>query len=123
MTNTNNFDQIHRDHQIAKLNILKAEKEVKKFKEELGDIVTQSGDINMKKVGHFESSFARQKEVINGLLQLISKADHLLGQNETIPKHLIEANNVIMKDAETFDKIYAELKTDFISFKNEPNLH
>ncbi|MCB0754640.1 MAG: hypothetical protein H6603_06720 [Flavobacteriales bacterium] len=116
------IDELHFEHNVWTNNMKFYYDEVKTFENRLEELVAKNSKTEVtSQIEHFQNQFIRQKEVAE---QIISKCkDHdkfLANQAKDHPiaiDHVLFADHTKLRDeVETFDKIYRELKTEFMSF-------
>lgn len=116
------IDELHFEHRLWTNNMKFYYDEVRIFENRLEELVKRNTKIEVtSQIEHFQNQFIRQKEVAQ---ELISKCgDHdkfLANQAQDHPiaiDHVLFADHTKLRDqVETFEKIYKELKAEFMSF-------
>ena len=116
------IDELHADHRLWTSNMKFYRDELTIFENRLGELVTRNAKVEVtSQIEHFQNQFIRQREVAE---EIMSKCgDHekfLVNQAINHPvaiDHVLFADHTKLRDeAETFDKIYAELKSEFMDF-------
>ena len=116
------IDELHADHRLWINNMKFYLDELNIFEKRLGEIVTRNTKVEVTaKVEQFQNQFIRQREVAE---QLISKCkDHekfLVNQAKENPiaiDHVLFADHTKLSDeAETYDKVYQDLKKEYMKF-------
>ncbi|MCF8278701.1 MAG: hypothetical protein K9J17_18385 [Flavobacteriales bacterium] len=116
------IDELHFEHRLWTNNMKFYYDEVRIFENRLEELVKRNTKVEVtSQIEHFQNQFIRQKEVAQ---ELISKCgDHdkfLANQAQDHPiaiDHVLFADHTKLRDqVETFEKIYKELKAEFMSF-------
>lgn len=116
------IDELHFEHRLWTNNMKFYKDELNIFENRLEELVSRNTKIEVTaQIEHFQNQFIRQREVAE---QLISKClDHdkfLANQAKSHPiaiDHVLFADHTKLRDeVETFEKIYAELKSEFMTF-------
>ena len=116
------IDELHFDHKLWTNNMRFYRDELTIFEHRLEELVTRNTKVEVTaQIEHFQNQFIRQREVAE---EIISKCgDHekfLVNQAITHPvaiDHVLFADHTKLRDeAETYDKLYAELKKEFTDF-------
>lgn len=116
------IDELHFEHRLWMNNMRFYYDETKIFENRLEELVQRNTKIEVTaQIEHFQNQFIRQKEVAE---QIISKCkDHdkfLANQAKDHPvaiDHVLFADHTKLRDeAETYEKIYSELKSEFTDF-------
>lgn len=116
------IDELHFEHRLWTNNMKFYYDEVCIFENRLEELVQRNTKIEVtSQIEHFQNQFIRQKEVSQ---QLVSKCgDHdkfLANQAKEHPiaiDHVLFADHTKLRDeVETFEKIYKELKAEFMDF-------
>jgi len=96
--------------------------ELTTFENRLGELmlIEKKNDVTAK-VEHFQNQFIRQREVAEELISKCKDHDKFLAhQAQEHPiaiDHVLFADHTKLRDqVETFDKIYGELKVEFVLF-------
>lgn len=94
--------------------------EVKIYEQQLEKLVTRNIKEMLPRLEHFQNSFIRQKEVLDKLRHDIRVHEHELvvavGNNQDLPNASHESHEKYREEMEIFQKLYAELKADFLKF-------
>ena len=94
--------------------------EVRIYEHQLEKLVSKNIREMLPRLEHFQNSFIRQKEVIDELLHDIKTHEHELvvavSNDQNLPSASHESHEKYREEMEIFQKIYAELKADFLSF-------
>ena len=115
------IDELHFEHKLWTSKMRFYMDELSIFENRLSELVQRNTKVEVtSEIEHFQNQFIRQREVAQ---QLISKCnDHekfLANQAKEHPvaiDHVLFADHTKLRDeAEIYDKIYAELKTEFIN--------
>ncbi len=116
------IDELHFEHRLWMNNMNFYRDEISIFENRLGDLVLRNTKTEVTaQIEHFQNQFIRQREVAE---ELISKCkDHdkfLANQAKDHPvaiDHVLFADHTKLRDeVEMFDKIYKELKGEFMRF-------
>ena len=116
------IDVLHFEHVVWMKNMQFYYDEVRVFENRLEELVSRNTKTEVtSQIEHFQNQFIGQKEVAQ---ELISKCkDHdkfLANQAKDHPiaiDHVLFADHTKLRDEmETYDKIYRELKTEYLSF-------
>ncbi len=116
------IDELHFEHRLWTNNLRFYKDELNIFENRLSELVVRNTKIEVtSKIEHFQNKFIRNKDVA---AQLISRCvDHdkfLANQAKANPiaiDHVLFADHTQLRDeVEAFEKIYGELKTEFMSF-------
>ena len=116
------IDELHFEHRLWTNNMKFYYDEVSIFENRLSELVQRNTKVEVtSQIEHFQNQFIRQKEVAQ---QLISKcSDHdkfLANQAKEHPiaiDHVLFADHTKLRDeVEMFDKIYRNLKVEFMNF-------
>ena len=115
------IDELHFEHKLWTSKMRFYMDELSIFENRLSELVQRNTKVEVtSEIEHFQNQFIRQREVAE---QLISKCnDHekfLANQAKEHPvaiDHVLFADHTKLRDeAEVYDKIYAELKTEFMN--------
>ncbi len=114
--------ELHAEHNQFISELAFAKDEIRTFLHRLEEIVTANNKLEvMQQVEHFQNQFIRHNEVIDELKSAVNHAEKKIAE-------IAEANNVatdhrktedhteLREEMATFNKIYAELKTEFNNF-------
>lgn len=116
------IDELHFEHRVWVNNMKFYLDELLIFENRLSEISVRNTKMEVtSQIEHFQNQFVRQREVAQ---QLISKCnDHekfLTNQSKEHPiaiDHVLFADHTKLRDEVTiYDKIYRELKRDFMNF-------
>lgn len=116
------IDELHFEHRVWINGMNFYYDELKTFENRLEDLVQRNTKTEVtSQIEHFQNQFIRQKEVAE---EIISKCkDHdkfLANQAKDHPiaiDHVLFADHTKLRDeVETYEKIYRELKTEFMNF-------
>ncbi|HAP70318.1 MAG TPA: hypothetical protein DCR04_11450 [Flavobacteriales bacterium] len=115
------IDELHFEHKLWTSKMRFYMDELSIFENRLSELVQRNTKVEVtSEIEHFQNQFIRQREVAE---QLISKCnDHekfLANQAKEHPvaiDHVLFADHTKLRDeAEVYDKIYSELKTEFMN--------
>ena len=115
------IDELHFEHKLWTSKMRFYMDELSIFENRLSELVQRNTKAEVtSEIEHFQNQFIRQREVAE---QLISKCnDHekfLANQAKEHPvaiDHVLFADHTKLRDeAEVYDKIYSELKTEFMN--------
>lgn len=116
------IDELHFEHRLWTNNLRFYKDELSIFENRLSELVARNTKIEViSKIEHFQNQFIRNRDVA---AQLISKCvDHdkfLANQAKAHPTaidHVLFADHAQLRDeVGAFEKIYVELKAEFMSF-------
>jgi len=116
------MDELHFEHKLWTSKMRFYMDEVSIFENRLSELVVRNTKVEVtSQIEHFQNQFIRQREVA---AEIVSKCnDHekfLVNQAKDHPiaiDHVFFADHTKLRDeAETFDKIFSELKGEFMSF-------
>ena len=115
------IDELHFEHKLWTSKMRFYMDELSIFENRLSELVQRNTKVEVtSEIEHFQNQFIRQREIAQ---QLISKCnDHekfLANQAKEHPvaiDHVLFADHTKLRDeAEVYDKIYSELKTEFMN--------
>ncbi|UYQ91030.1 hypothetical protein MKQ68_13095 [Chitinophaga horti] len=113
-----NFEELHKQHQIWKLDLLKAEKEIKSLQAELTDLSSKATSTDQKiQLEHLQNSLIRHKVVVNDKLGEITRIDKLMSEEGADSDKLLTLDHLQQEDMEQFDRLFGELRKEFKSFR------
>jgi hypothetical protein len=113
-----NFDELHQQHQVWKLDLLKSEKEIKALQSELTDLSSKAVTTDHKiQLEHLQNALIRHKVVVNDKLGEITKVDKLMSEDGADTDKLLVLEKIQQEDMEQFDKLFSELRKEFKSFR------
>lgn len=124
MSNMNQkyLHELHAEHREF-LSVLEfAKDEIRTFNNRLSEIVTANNKTDvLAQVEHFQNQFIRHNEVIDELMHEINEHEHKISKlaesNNIATDHRKADDHVDLRDQmNTFQKIYADLKLEFIKF-------
>jgi hypothetical protein len=112
---------LHSDITEWKSNVELVRSEISIFQKQLGEIVRKNNHREvLKGVEHFQNQFIRQLEVSDELFHELKAADRKLAQKADTSRDsdsVYSTENPDLKDsADTYDKLFLELKNEFHSF-------
>jgi hypothetical protein len=94
--------------------------EVKIYELQLEKLVGKNIREMLPRLEHFQNNFIRQKEVLDTLMHEIKLHEHQLANAISNDQELSEASQIshekYREEVEVFQKIYNELKADFLKF-------
>ncbi len=94
--------------------------EIKIYENQLEKLVSKNIREMLPRLEHFQNNFIRQKEVLDILSHHIKLHEHQLvlaiNNDQDLPDSSHEAHEKYREEMEVFQKIYAELKADFLRF-------
>lgn len=116
------LSELHQEHGewTKKLNFVKDE--ISSFKNRLEEVVSANSKTEvLAEVEHFQNQFIRQNEVIDHLLHDINAeedkvVENAKSNNVATDHRKMEENTKLVDRMTTFDKLYEELKQDFVSY-------
>lgn len=116
------IDELHFEHKLwtSKMNFYLDEVAI--FENRLSELVLRNTKVEVtSQIEHFQNQFIRQREVAQEIISKCNDHEKFL-VNQAI-EHPVAINHVFFADhtklrdeAETFDKIYSDLKVEFMSF-------
>ena len=115
------IDELHFEHKLWTSKMRFYMDELSIFENRLSELVQRNTKVEVtSEIEHFQNQFIRQREVAE---QLISKCnDHEKFLANQAKEHPVAIDHVLFTDhtklrdeAEVYDKIYAELKTEFMN--------
>lgn len=117
------LQQLHFDHEIWLNELEFYRDELRILDKYLLDLVTRNtGQEVLKGIEHFQNQFIRQKEVLDEIShdireheQLVLKTIQSLHPAE-VAKGRFEDHGDLREAVETFKRIYADLKSEYLSF-------
>jgi hypothetical protein len=117
------LQQLHIEHEIWLNELSFYQDELKILERHLLEIVKNNTARNvMKEVEHFQNQFIRQKEVLDELSHDIREHEAIIVSKVKqlnpiqVEKRKFDDHNELREYFSTFKKLYAELKSDFLSF-------
>jgi hypothetical protein len=116
------IDELHFEHRLWMNNMNFYRDEVTIFENRLGEIIQRNTKTEVTaQVEHFQNQFIRQREVAEELISKCKDHDKFLAnqaKNHPIAiDHVLFADHTKLRDeVEMFDKIYRELKVEFMRF-------
>ena len=126
MTKTSNpkkhIDELHFEHRIWTNNMKFYRDELKIFANRLEELVTRNTKLEVTaQIEHFQNQFILQREAAEKIISKCGDHDKFLAnQAKDHPiaiDHVLFADHTKLRDeAETFDRLYSELKKEFIAF-------
>lgn len=94
--------------------------EVHIYENQLEDLVEKNIKEMLPRLEHFQNSFIRQKEVLDKLYRDIKVHEHALvlavNNDQELSKADKEVHEKYRDEMEVFEKLYSELKVDFLKF-------
>lgn len=113
-----NFDELHKQHQLWKQDLLKSEKEIKSLQSELTVLAPKAVTSDQRiQLEHLQNALIRQKVVVNDKLQDIIKIDKLMSDDDADSEKLLTLDHIQQEDMEQFDRLFTELRKEFKSFR------
>lgn len=116
------IDELHFEHKVWVSNMKFYLDELMIFENRLKEIIGRYTKVEVtSRVEHFQNQFIRQREVAQQLISKCNDHEKFLGnQAKDHPiaiDHVLFADHTRLRDEVTiYDKIYRELKTDFMNF-------
>ena len=116
------IDELHFEHRLWTNNMKFYNDELTIFENRLEELVQRNTKIEVtSQIEHFQNQFIRQREVAEGLISKCGDHDKFLAnQAKDHPiaiDHVLFADHTKLRDeVEMFDKIYKELKGEYMSF-------
>lgn len=94
--------------------------EIKIYEHQLEDLVKKNIKDMLPRLEHFQNNFIRQKEVLDKLLRDIKVHEHELvlavNNDQELSRSNRNAHEKYREEMVMFEKLYAELKADFLKF-------
>lgn len=113
---------LHEDHKVWISELLLAKDELKSFSNRLGEVsIANTDSATLSQVEHFQNSFIRQSEVIDTLKHDIVKCEkeiqeQLASNNVATERKRVSDDAALRENMGSFQKLFAELKRDFMLF-------
>jgi len=119
--NKKSITVLHSEITEWKSNVELVRSEISTFQKQLNEIVSKNNSQEvLKEVEHFQNQFIRQLEVSDELLHDLHAADHELADKADIGSDselvLVEDNTGLRERADTYNKLFRELKNEFHLF-------
>ena len=116
------INDIHFEHQLWIRQLEFEQNELELFNSRLAEVVSNWTDKDvLRKAEHFQNTFIRHNEVIDTLLHDINAHEHQISQRAK--DHPVAIDHVHFEDhpelrdkVQTQNKLYAELKTEFMEY-------
>lgn len=122
MSDQKYISELHNDHKVWLSELTLSQDQIKSFSTRLGEVATANTATDvLAQVEHFQNSFIRHNEVIDGLFHDIRKSESELAAtvsaNNVATEHKKVADDEALRDRMvSFQKIFGELKTEFTGF-------
>lgn len=119
---TKHIDELHFEHQLWTSEITFFAQELTFMQKRLDEIAQKNTANDVRKqIEHFQNQFIIQKEQIDIIIHLINEHEQWLSkfakEKPIAIEHVNFADHIVLRDkAETFKKLYLELKNDFLRF-------
>lgn len=116
------IDDLHFEHRVWMSNMKFYRDELTIFEHRLEELVQRNTKIEVtSQIEHFQNQFIRQREVADEIISKCKDHDKFLAnqaKNHPIAiDHVLFADHTKLRDeAQTFDKLYFELKHEFMDF-------
>lgn len=116
------IDELHFEHNLWVMNMNFYRDEIRIFENRLSDLVQRNTKVEVtSQIEHFQNQFIRNREVAEEIISKCNDHDKFLAnQAKDHPiaiDHVLFADHSKLRDeVETFDKIYRELKSEFLGF-------
>ena len=113
---------LHAQHQEIEKSLLFYKEEISLFRKRLGEIATKNTHTDVLSwVDHFENQFTINESIISELTHHIKdhefKFKEIIAQNPVATEHkLVEDHAEFRGKVKIFEKLFAELKSDFNKF-------
>ncbi len=116
------FEHIHREHQEWKIFLLKSDKKVKKYSDEIEqDVQTKLPKNKFRQLEHLKHNLTRQRVVINDLLQKIRSADTVMSRtkntNHIVSNESFSHNSKLRSKMVSFYCLFDEFCAECIQLK------
>lgn len=114
--------ELHAEHNQFISELAFAKDEIRTFLHRLEEIVTANNKLEvMQQVEHFQNQFIRHNEVIDELKSAVNHAEKKIAviaeaNNVATDHRKTEDHTELREEMAIFNKIYAELKTEFNNF-------
>jgi chromosome segregation ATPase len=122
MDNQNYISELHKQNGEWKSLLTFVREEIETFKNRLSEVVSKNDDVEiLAPAEHFQNQFIRHNEVIDELLHDINADEHRLvvnvkENNIAVEHRKVDVNENIISRMETFEKIYNDLKKEYIEY-------
>lgn len=125
MDNKKNANELHTEHKewVNRLEFVRDE--IHSFKNRLSELLqnTENNDVRAH-AEHYQNQFIRHNEVIDELVHDINEEEHKMvvavkKSNVAADENEFAENDKLVDRMETFDKIYGELKSDFMKYLSD----
>jgi len=116
------IDELHFEHNLWMSNMKFYRDEITVFENRLEELVQANTKIEVtSQIEHFQNQFIRQREVADELIGKCKDHDKFLAhqamEHPIAIDHVLFADHTKLRDqVETYDKIYRELKWEFMAF-------
>jgi hypothetical protein len=122
MENQKYLSELHAEHNEWKQKLNFVKDEIKTYKNRLSEVVSKNSKTDvLAPAEHFQNQFIRHNEVIDELIHDINSEEHKIVENAKVNNvatdHRSAPENMKLVDRmETFDKIYSDLKDEYLTF-------
>ena len=122
MENQKYISELHKEHIKWKKRLTFVKDEIKTYKNRLSEVVSRNTKTEVLAMAErFQNQFIRHNEVIDTLLHDINEEEHkivvLAKTNNVATDHQkADENNKLVDRMETFNKIYDELKNEYLEY-------
>lgn len=122
MENQKYISELHKEHIQWKKRLNFVQDEIKTYKNRLSEVVSRNTETEiLSKAEQFQNQFIRHNEVIDILLHDINEEEHKIvviakSNNVASDHRKADENNQLVDRMETFNKIYDELKSNYMEY-------
>lgn len=122
MENQEYISELHKQNLVWKTTVNFVRDEIETYKNRLSEVVSKNTSTSvLAPAERFQNQFIRHNEVIDELLHDINAYEHVLVENIkenniAVDHRKAEVNQNLVDRMETFNKIYADLKKEYLEY-------
>ena len=122
MENQKYLSELHKEHIQWKKRLNFVKDEIRTYKNRLSEVVAKNTKTEVLSLAeHFQNQFIRHNEVIDTLLHDVNEEEHKIvmmakANNVATDHRKADENDKLVDRMETFNKIYDELKNEYMDY-------